>query len=49
VESEDAITAKTMEMSLDYISEVGAKIAGYGASRSGYEISRKPPVTIELF
>lgn len=49
VESDDAITAKTMEMPLDYISEVGAKIAGYGASRSGYEISRKPPVTIELF
>jgi GMP synthase PP-ATPase subunit len=49
VESDDAMTARTMEIPLDYISEVGAKIAGYGAGRVGYERSRKPPATIELF
>ncbi|MBN2330622.1 MAG: hypothetical protein JXC85_02305 [Candidatus Aenigmarchaeota archaeon] len=49
VESDDAMTARTMGLPIEYISEVGGRIAGYGAGRVGYEISCKPPATIELF
>ncbi len=45
-----AMTGKTMDLPMEYASKVGDRIAGYdGAGRVGYEVSRKPPVTIELF
>jgi GMP synthase (glutamine-hydrolysing) len=50
VESSDAQTAKSMDISTIYLQAVAEKIIrDYGATMVGYEVSTKPRASIELF
>jgi len=50
VESDDVRTARPMNIPMDYLVEMGDRIRrDAGASMVAYDISRRPPATIELF
>jgi GMP synthase PP-ATPase subunit len=50
VESEDVRTAWPMKVDFDYLVETGKAICEKsGAARVAFDISRRPPATIELF
>lgn len=50
VESEDVRCAEPMRMNFDYLEATGKRICDEtGASMAGYDISFRPPATIELF
>jgi GMP synthase (glutamine-hydrolysing) len=50
VESEDVRTARPMEVDFGYLVEIGKAVCDRaGASKAAYDISRRPPATIELF
>lgn len=50
VESEDVRTAWPMRMEFDYLAKMGREICEKsGASKAAFDISKRPPATIELF
>jgi GMP synthase (glutamine-hydrolysing) len=50
VESDDVRTARPLELGFDVLVKMGEEICKRaGASRAGFDISRRPPATIELF
>ena len=50
VESEDVRVARPLELDSAALSKMGEEICGRaGASRVAFDISRRPPATIELF
>jgi len=50
VESEDVRTARPMEVDFGYLAKMGEAVCERaGASKAAYDISRRPPATIELF
>jgi GMP synthase PP-ATPase subunit len=50
VESEDVRTAWPMDMDFDYLVKMGKEVCERsGASKAAFDISKRPPATIELF
>ncbi len=49
VNSPDAMTALSMELPIDMLQETAGELYDMGALKTGYEISKKPPASIELF
>ncbi|MBN1900395.1 hypothetical protein JW926_03605 [Candidatus Sumerlaeota bacterium] len=50
VESEDVRTAWHMDMDFDYLVKMGREVCEKsGASKAAFDISKRPPATIELF
>ncbi|HSN54769.1 MAG TPA: hypothetical protein VLT32_08850, partial [Candidatus Sulfomarinibacteraceae bacterium] len=50
VDSEDVRTARPLDVDFDALARIGETICERaGAARAAYDISRRPPATIELF
>lgn len=49
VNSSDAMLARSMELPIDMLQEAAGELYNLGISKTGYEISKKPPASIELF
>jgi GMP synthase (glutamine-hydrolysing) len=50
VESDDVRTARPLALDFDVLAGIGEKVCGRsGAAKAAFDISRRPPATIELF